>query len=77
MFNFQLLGYRCMVFKKTFVDKIIGMGMHLISRLRDDAGLEYLFQGLLPGKQGKPCKYAGKIDAANIDKGYFELIGQN
>lgn len=63
--------------KKPFVDQIMAIGMHLISRLRDDADLKYLYQGLLTGKKGRPCKYAGKIDIANIDTNYFGLIEQN
>ena len=63
--------------KKPFVDQIIALDMHLISRLRDDADLKYLYQGPLTGKRGRPCKYAGKIDNANIDTNYFELIEQN
>ncbi len=62
--------------KKPFVDQIIEMDMHLISRLRDDADLKYLYQGTPSGKKGRPKKYDGKIDIANIDKNYFELILQ-
>ncbi len=63
--------------KKPFVDQIIALNMHLISRLRDDADLKYLYQGPPTGKKGRPRKYAGKIDSANIDTSYFELIEQN
>jgi len=63
--------------KKTFTDKIISMDMHLISRLRDDADLQYLYKGKTTGKQGRPKKYDGKIDHTNIRKDYFKLISQN
>jgi len=63
--------------KKPFADQIMALDMHLISRLRDDADLKYLYQGPSTGKRGRPCKYAGKIDSANIDTCYFELIRQN
>ena len=63
--------------KRPFVDQVIEIGMHLISRLRDDADLRYLFQGSRTGKKGRPCKYAGKIDIANIDTNYFKLVEQN
>jgi hypothetical protein len=62
--------------KKPFIDQIIEMDMHLISRLRDDADLKYLYQGIPSGKKGRPKKYDGKIEIANIDKNYFELILQ-
>jgi len=63
--------------KKPFADQIMALDMHLISRLRDDADLKYLYQGPPTGKRGRPCKYAGKIDTENIDANYFELIEQN
>lgn len=34
--------------KKPFVDQIKAIGMHLISQLRDDVGLKYLYQGHIP-----------------------------
>lgn len=60
--------------KKVFADQVISVGMHLISRLRDDADLWYLYRGKATGKRGRPKKYVGKIDHQNIDEGYFELI---
>ncbi len=63
--------------KKPFVDHIAALCMHLISRLRDDADLKYLYHGPPTGKKGRPCKYAGKIDTANIDTNYFDLIEEN
>ncbi len=63
--------------KRPFVDQIIEMDMHLVSRLRDDADLKYLYQGLPTGKRGRPSKYAGKVITDNIDTDYFELIEQN
>lgn len=63
--------------KKPFVDQIIEMNMHLISRLRDDADLKYLYLNPPTGKKGRPSKYAGKVITDNIDTNYFELIEQN
>lgn len=60
--------------KKPFVDQITSIGMHLISRLRDDADLQYLYRGKPTGKQGRPRKYDGKIDHSNISKDYFTLV---
>ena len=60
--------------KKPFVDQVLTMDMHLISRLRDDADLKYLYKGEPTGKRGRPRKFAGKIDTGNIDTSYFELI---
>lgn len=63
--------------KKPFVDQIMALDMHLISRLRDDADLKYLYHGTPTGKRGRPSKYAGKVITENIDTNYFELIEQN
>jgi hypothetical protein len=63
--------------KKPFADKITGMELHLISRLRDDADLKYLSIATKSGQRGRPKKYAGKIAPKNIDKTYFQLIEQN
>ncbi len=60
--------------KKKFVDKLMGAGMNLISRFRDDADLLYLFRGKQSGGRGRPKKYDGKVDHNNIRKDYFFLV---
>lgn len=59
--------------KRPFVEHIIAIKMHVISRLRDDADLKYLYRGKPTGKPGRPKVYDGKIDHCNIDKEYFTL----
>lgn len=63
--------------KKSFVDQIVSMDMHLISRLRDDAGLRYISKEKSTGKKGRPRKYSGKIIFNDIDKDYFTFISQD
>ena len=63
--------------KKPFTDKIIACEMHLVSRIRDDADLRYLFKGGPTGNKGRPRKYTGKISINDIDKEYFTLISQD
>lgn len=63
--------------KRTFVDPIISMDMHLISRLRDDADLRYISTEEPTGKRGRPRKYAGKIILGSIDKNYFTFISKD
>lgn len=63
--------------KKKFADQIILAEMNLISRLRDDADLLYLFQGEQAGGKGRPKKYDGKILHNNIRTDYFSLVEQN
>jgi hypothetical protein len=60
--------------KKPFVDKVLAIEMHLISRLRDDADLKYLFYGERTGKKGRPRKHDGKIDWKNLNQDYFQII---
>lgn len=63
--------------KKAFSDKIISAGMHLVSRLRDDADLRYISIEPPTGKRGRPRKYFGKIIIDSIDKEYFSLISED
>ena len=63
--------------KKPFTDQIVALEMHLISRLRDDADLKYLYKGPHTGKKGRPRKYDGKIISNDIDKEYFRYISSN
>ncbi len=60
--------------KKPFADQIIQAGMNLVSRLRKDSDLKYLYHGKPTGKRGRPTKYAGKIKLKNIDKKYFKQV---
>ena len=63
--------------KKPFADRIVSIGMHLISRLRDDADLKYLCRDNPTGKRGRPRKYSGKINLKDIDADYFTLVEEN
>lgn len=63
--------------KKSFADQVISSGMHLVSRLRDDADLKYLCKELPTGKKGRPRKYSGKINIDTIDKDYFCFISED
>jgi hypothetical protein len=53
--------------KRTFVDPIVSMDMHLISRMRDDADLRYISTEKPIGKRGRPRKYSDKIILNDID----------
>jgi len=64
--------------KKPFADKVVeDAQMHLISRLRNDSDLKYLYLGGPTGKKGRPKKYGGKINLKSIDKKYFKLVLDN
>lgn len=53
------------------------MNMEVISRLRSDANLRYLYSGKLRSGKGRPKKYDGKIDVKNIDKRRIKKIFEN
>jgi len=48
--------------KHDYVEAAIGCGFTLISRLRNDAVLRYLYTGEKTGKRGRPKTYAGTVD---------------
>ena len=60
--------------KTEVVETVTALGMHFISRLRDDQVLLYPNRELKTGKKGRPKKYAGKVNKAAPDMNYFTLI---
>ena len=59
--------------KKPFIDKVREAGMHLVSRLRDDAHLQYLYTGAQKAGRGRDKKYAGKMNVKSPETDYFVL----
>lgn len=57
--------------KKGFADGLTDAGPHLVSRLRDDADLLYLYRGLKGTGKGRPKKYAGKLRYRDLDREYL------
>lgn len=51
------------------------LGKSLITKLRPDANLRYLYHGPRTGKQGRPTQYDGKVDWKNLDLNKWEYIG--
>ena len=51
-----------------FVEGLREIGFSLISRLRSNAVLYYIYEGPRTGKRGRPKTKDGKIDFANPDK---------
>ena len=56
------------VFKSTEQE-----GSHLITKLRSDANLRYLYEGPQKSGRGAPRLYDGKVDFENLDR--FEHVG--
>jgi hypothetical protein len=59
--------------KKPFVDKVLKEDMHVISRIRDDADLKYLYRGAQKQGKGRHKKYDGKVDIEKPNMDYFIL----
>lgn len=60
--------------KKPFIDKMLGIGFNVVSRLRRDAALYYLWDGNPTGKPGRPRVKGDKIDFSNIDKSKVKML---
>lgn len=54
--------------KSSFIDPLLKSGLHIITRMRPDANLSYLYTGAQKTGRGRKKLYAGKVDVKNIDK---------
>lgn len=59
--------------KAGFVERVGQAGLHLVSRLRKDARLRYLYRGPRSGKPGRPREFDGKVNLAKPDLDYFAV----
>lgn len=60
--------------KVSFIDRICAQThLHIISLLRQDANLRYLYTGPKSGGRGRPRQYAGKVNLGELDMNYFTL----
>jgi len=64
--------------KQEFVNPLIQQTqLQVISKMRKDANLYYLYQGKPTGKKGRPKMKDGKIDMRNIDKRRLRMSYQD
>jgi hypothetical protein len=63
--------------KHGFVSALFNNGFETVSRLRDDADLQYIFNGEQKTGKGRPKKYDGKIDYQNLKMIHFTRIEEN
>lgn len=61
--------------KETFVTPMCKQGFDIISRLRTDANLNYLYQGKQKGR-GRPKQYDGKVDYANLSNEHITCVSK-
>jgi hypothetical protein len=59
--------------KSNVVETVTALGMHFISRLRDDAYMQYIYQGQPKGGRGAPKKYDGKVNPKEPNMKYFTI----
>ena len=60
--------------KKTFVGRMLKLGFNVVSRLRRDAALYYVWDGKPTGKRGRPRQKGEKIDLENLDMSKVKAI---
>lgn len=60
--------------KKPFVTELFTNGFDIVTRLRDDANLQYKYNGKKKEGRGRPKKHDGKIDYKNLKEEYFDLV---
>lgn len=63
--------------KHSFFEKVLADAKHLplITKLRNDAALYYLYQGPPTGKRGRPKFYDGKVDWKKLTPQQWDLSG--
>lgn len=54
--------------KVKFVDSVCEFGLHLVSKLRHDANLRYLYTGPRQKRRGAPKKYDGKVNLQDLSR---------
>lgn len=62
--------------KEPFVTKLWDVGLHVVSRFRDDVRLQYIIPKVMTGKRGRPKEYEGAVDLENLDMNHFSLVEQ-
>ena len=59
---------------EKIVTAMVALGFVMVSRLRKDTVLRYVYAGPKTGKRGAPKKYEGRIDPMNPDLGRMERV---
>jgi len=51
--------------------------LNIISRLRSDSVIQYLYLGEKTGKKGRPKQYDGKVNIHKPDMNHFKIVDQD
>lgn len=54
--------------KKKYADAVVSEGLHLVTKLRSDADMQFRYIGERTGKQGRPKTYDGKVDWQDLSR---------
>lgn len=57
---------------KKYADGVLTAGLHLVTKLRNDANMRFRFTGPRTGKRGRPKVYDGKVDWQDLSR--FEKV---
>ena len=59
--------------KKKYIDEVVSLGLHAITKLRRDADCVFLYTGPHPKQRGAKRKYDGKVNFQDLSR--FEDLG--
>lgn len=59
--------------KKKYMDEVVALKLHPITKLRHDANCRFLYTGPHPHRRGRKRKYAGKVNFHDLSR--FECVG--
>ena len=59
--------------KKKYIDEVVRLSLHPITKLRCDANSRFLFTGEHPKRRGRKRKYSGKVNWQDLSQ--FEYLG--
>lgn len=62
--------------KHDFIHPLVKQGLHIITKMRPDANLRYVYNGPKAKGRGRPKRYDGKVDCCCIDKRRIRKLGE-
>ncbi len=63
--------------KKDFIVPMVEAGLHVITKMRKDANLKYLYKGKQREGKGRKRKHADKVKLKNVDRRKWETVYEN
>jgi DDE superfamily endonuclease len=72
----QSITYHCVdgyYAKKKYIDEVVSLDLHAITKLRSDANCVFFYTGPHPKRRGARRKYAGKVNFQDLSR--FEALG--